>query len=318
MKKQRINWLITALTTLFVLSAETTSAEEYIPGGTADLPAAEAYETWMQFETPDTHTPAIDEDGCLNYSLAKLSVRYNLPVENADLFTDSYTYYVTFSENVLTADMPKMQRVASTYSDYLTLEETTYLYGDTTERMEQAYEICSKTENSREWSYILKMTTASGSDHYVMVDYVDTEQRRLYLLDSGSWYIDYLGDKKTMEKGYYITEIHPYHIQAMPGDLDSDFQLTAADISLFLGNADKLSVTKGDANHDGVVNAADIVYIARALLLKTGQCASCVIQSEGEPLPIATTTTEVKKPAAEELFPAASEWNSQIFQKQIR
>ncbi|MFR3811519.1 MAG: hypothetical protein ACLTXT_03270 [Ruminococcus callidus] len=50
------------------------------------------------------------------------------------------------------------------------------------------------------------MTTASGSDHYVLVDYIDTEQKRLYLLDSGSWYVEYLGDAKTMEKGYCITQ----------------------------------------------------------------------------------------------------------------
>lgn len=300
--KQRIICLITVITMMCTLTVHTVSAEEYVPGGTADIPAAEAYETWMQFEEPDTHTPAIDVDGCLNYSLAKLSVRYNLPVTGTDLFTDSYTYYVTFSENILTEGMPKMQRVADTYSEYLSLEEPVYLSGDMAQRMEQAYSICSEYENSRQWSYILKMTTSTGSDHYVMADYADTEERRLYLLDSGSWYINYLGDDKTLEKGYYITTIYPYHIKAMPGDVDGDFRLTTKDAGLLLANMDKLSVTIGDANHDGIVDATDSVYIARAILSESGQTVRYAIQSDGTPLPVATATTQMKKPSAEDFF----------------
>ena len=65
MKITHFGWLMTAGAILITWTGPRAGAEEYAPGGTADLSAAEAYETWMQFEVPDTHTPAIDTDGCL-------------------------------------------------------------------------------------------------------------------------------------------------------------------------------------------------------------------------------------------------------------
>lgn len=67
----------------------------------------------MQFETPDTNTPAIDTDGCLNYTLAKLSARYNLPVPGVSLLSDSYDYYTAFSEKVLSGGATKMDSLAN-------------------------------------------------------------------------------------------------------------------------------------------------------------------------------------------------------------
>ena len=69
-------------------------------GGLADRPAIETYAEWMQFANPSDWTPAIDQDGCLNYALAKLAVRYNLPVASYSVFTDSYTFYTTFVQTV--------------------------------------------------------------------------------------------------------------------------------------------------------------------------------------------------------------------------
>ena len=91
---QRFYRLFAAALTAAVLfpgCSTPTTAEEFASGGSAAQPAIAAYESWMQFASPDTHTPAIDTDGCLNYALAKMSVRYHLPVSGVDLLSDSYT-----------------------------------------------------------------------------------------------------------------------------------------------------------------------------------------------------------------------------------
>lgn len=295
----------------------TSYAEEFIPGGSAAQPAIAAYEDWMQFETPDTNTPAIDEDGCLNYALAKMSVRYNLPVPGVDALTDSYTYYTTFTKNILESGMPKMQRVAVTYADYLTLGETVLLSGSMEERMKQAYTICAAKGDDLEWSYILQMTTASGSDHYVLVDRVDLEKQRLYLLDSGSWYIDYLGDEKSTEKGYFITAVHPYHIQSVPGDLDGDLQLTATDAELLLRKKAAPKTENGDANHDGTVDTKDVVYIAHVAQYDTMETAQCALQSDDLSGTAALSEAKPEQETVSTQPSASSKWNGQIFQKQL-
>ena len=255
MQRKAISFLImcTIATAFFTNSSVSAAAEEFVPGGSAALPAVSSYESWMQFETPDTNTPAIDTDGCLNYTLAKLSARYNLPVPGVSLLSDSYDYYTAFSEKVLSGGATKMDSLANQYQAYLTRQESVWLSGNLEERIAQAYAVCAETGTERSQSYILQMTTASGSDHYVLVDYIDTEQKRLYLLDSGSWYVEYLGDAKTMEKGYCITAVHPFHIFKMPGDTDGDFLLTQCDIDNLLHGAyeDTLS---GDANHSGTAD----------------------------------------------------------------
>ena len=266
MQRKAISFLImcTIATAFFTNSSVSAAAEEFVPGGSAALPAVSSYESWMQFETPDTNTPAIDTDGCLNYTLAKLSARYNLPVPGVSLLSDSYDYYTAFSEKVLSGGATKMDSLANQYQAYLTRQESVWLSGNLEERIAQAYAVCAETGTERSQSYILQMTTASGSDHYVLVDYIDTEQKRLYLLDSGSWYVEYLGDAKTMEKGYCITAVHPFHIFKMPGDTDGDFLLTQCDIDNLLHGAyeDTLS---GDANHSGTADLSDAVYLAHLI-----------------------------------------------------
>ena len=262
----------------------------------------------MQFASPDTHTPAIDTDGCLNYALAKMSVRYHLPVSGVDLLSDSYTYYTAFTNQILSGSGTKMDQVADAYSAYLTREETVWLSGSTEERMEQAYTVCAENSSNAGWCCILQMTTASGSDHYVLADYADTTQKRLYLLDSGSWYVEYLGDAKTLEKGYFVTAIHPFQIQKMAGDLNGDFQLTSADVELLMQNriADSLAA---DANFDGTVDSADAVYLAHVVQYTHDFQMQCAMQTN---VPVATAARE---PATKQ--PVSSQWNGQIFQKQL-
>lgn len=317
MKKQKrcLFWCI-ATVLLCASFRQTASAEDFIPGGSAEQPAIAAYETWMQFETPDTNTPAIDEDGCLNYALAKMSVRYNLPVPGVDALTDSYTYYTTFTETILQPGMPKMERIAEQYADYLTRGESVWLSGTAEERMEQAYTVCIENGTGSEWSYILQMTTASGSDHYVLVDTVNLTEQRLYLLDSGSWYIRYLGDEKSTEKGYSIVAVHPYYIRTVPGDLDGDLRLTKTDAELVLQKS-KSEQYNGDANHDGKVDTADAVYLAHIAKYETSQTVQCALQSDDIVPETATSITTMKKTPPTELLTVSDKWNSQIFQKQL-
>ena len=145
-------------------------AESFERGNTADLPAAEAYASWTQFAVPDTQTPAIDQDGCLNYALAKMAVRYNLPVDGVDGLTDSYTYYTTFVHQLLSPELVKTDHIAEVYSEFLVLTEFDDFSGTISERIQQAYTYCAQTGSGNDWGYILQMTTASGSDHYVLVD----------------------------------------------------------------------------------------------------------------------------------------------------
>lgn len=315
-KKWKCSLLAIVAVASYLGRSDLVFAEEFTPGGTAACPAIAAYETWMQFDTPDTNTPAIDEDGCLNYSLAKMAVRYNLPVRNASILSDSYTFYTAFSEMLSQQAVPKMQCVAAQYADYLTLENVMELSGDAESRITQAYSFCAENGSGRDWSYILKMTTASGSDHYALVDYVDLENQRLYLLDSGSWYIDFLGDEKTMEKGYYITAVYPFHISAVSGDMDGDMRLTAEDIRLLLAQ-EQIPVLRGDVNHDGAVDTVDVVFLAHALQYQADTPAQYAMASNGVTLPVATKTTQLQPVEPPELLFASTSWNEQIFQKQL-
>ncbi len=315
-KKWKSSLFAIVITAFYLGRSNLIFAEEFTPGGTANCPAIAAYETWMQFETPDTNTPAIDEDGCLNYSLAKMAVRYNLPVQNASILSDSYTFYTAFSEMLSQQAVPKMQCVATRYADYLTLENAVTLSGNAESRMTQAYSFCAENGVGRDWSYILKMTTASGSDHYAMVDYVDLENQRLYLLDSGSWYIDFLGDAKTMEKGYYITTVYPFHISNVSGDMDGDMRLTAEDIRLLLAQ-NQIPILRGDVNHDGVVDTVDVVFLAHTLQYQIKVPVQYAMASNGITLEVATKTTQLQSVDPPELFFASTSWNEQIFQKQL-
>ena len=156
---QRFYRLFAAALTAAVLfpgCSTPTTAEEFASGGSAAQPAIAAYESWMQFASPDTHTPAIDTDGCLNYALAKMSVRYHLPVSGVDLLSDSYTYYTAFTNQILSSSGTKMDQVADAYSAYLTREETVWLSGSTEERMEQAYTVCAENSSNAGWCCILQ------------------------------------------------------------------------------------------------------------------------------------------------------------------
>ena len=143
---------------------------------------------------------------------------------------------------------------------------------------------------------------------YVLADYADTTQNRLYLLDSGSWYVEYLGDAKTLEKGYFVTAVHPFQIQKMAGDLDGDFQLTSADVELLMQNRVEDPLI-ADANFDGTVDSADAVYLAHVVQYTHDFQMQCAMQTN---VPVATATRE---PATKQ--PVSSPWNGQIFQKQL-
>ncbi len=308
MKQHGLIWCAAVLlcSSMFSIPA---GAEAFAPGGSADRTAAEAYASWMQFSTPDTDTPAIDTDGCLNYALAKMSARYNLPVEGVDLLSDSYSYYTTFVQQIFSGSGKKMDQLAETYGAFLTREESVWLSGSIAERTKQAYAVCAETGTDRSWCYVLQMTTASGSDHYVLVDDVDTEQEQLWLLDSGSRYVRYLGDAMSLEKGYAVTAVHPFRIWQMPGDTDGDFRLTQADAACLLrGEASGIA---GDADHNGVSNAADAVFLAQVIRHTENTAVQYAMQTE---IPaVATAVTAY----AETADPSAR-WNGKIFQRQLR
>lgn len=299
-------WTAAACMLLPVPGAFAASLEK---GGCAEVPAAQAYAFWMQFAEPDENTPAIDRDGCLNYALAKLAVRYNLPVPGADSLSDSYTFYTAFVQEVLLSGMPKMERVAEVYSDYLQREESIWLSGTAEERAEQAYAVCAAAGNDRAYSYVLEMKTGSGSDHYVLTDRVDLEQHRLYLLDSGSRYVSYLGDSKTQEKGYTVTAVHPFHIQTVPGDCNGDFQLTASDAVQLLEGGQTANLLQADANHDGTADAKDAVYAARVAFYTQRQ----QVQYTSVPPAADAEETAKKQPPVQE----PGGWNSAIFENQL-
>ncbi len=309
MKQHGLIWCAAMLLCSSIFSIPA-GAETFAPGGSADRTAAEAYASWMQFSTPDTDTPAIDTDGCLNYALAKMSVRYNLPVEGVDLLSDSYSYYTTFVQQILSGSGKKMDQVAETYAAFLTREESVWLSGSIADRTQQAYAVCAETGTDRSWCYVLQMTTASGSDHYVLVDDVDTEQERLWLLDSGSRYVRYLGDAMSLEKGYSVTAVHSFRIQQMPGDTDGDFCLTQADAACLLRG--KASGIAGDADHNGVSNTADAVFLAQVIRHTENTVVQCSMQTD-----FPEVATAVTAAYAETSDPPA-DWNGQIFQRQLR
>ena len=120
--------------------------------------------------------------------------------------------------------------------------------------------------------------------------------------------MEYLGDAKTLEKGYFVTAVHPFQIQKMAGDLDGDFQLTSADVELLMQNriADSLVA---DANFDGTMDSADAVYLAHVVQYTHDFQMQCAMQTN---VPVATATRE---PATKQ--PVSSPWNGQIFQKQL-
>lgn len=290
-------------------------AESFERGNTADLPAAEAYASWTQFAVPDTQTPAIDQDGCLNYALAKMAVRYNLPVDGVDGLTDSYTYYTTFVHQLLSPELVKTDHIAEVYSEFLVLTEFDDFSGTISERIQQAYTYCAQTGSGNDWGYILQMTTASGSDHYVLVDTVDTTEQRLYLLDSGSLYTSYLGDTETTTRGYCLQRIYAYHFQKVLGDLDDDFRLTQKDALLLWKNREATPCSVGDANHDGMLNLADVVYLAQYVAYFTGAQTKLPFFIDAVP------EEAIAVPESQEFFAAFSsfsQWNGKIFQKQIR
>ncbi len=287
-------WLICFIFSITVSSgriALSVYAEEFQPGGSAALPAAASYENWMQFAVPDTNTPAIDADGCLNYALAKLAVRYNFPIfseENITALSDSYTYYTEFTRSVLEGKGKKMDNVAEVYKDYLTKEDPIWLTGSIQERIDMTYEICSKLQDKDEYAIVLQMTTASGSDHYVLVDKANIMEERLYLLDTGSRYIQYLGDEKSTEKGYNVVAVHPFHIVHVPGDINGDMRIGIADIEHLLVQSSKTDLLHGDANHDGTINTADVVYLAKLIQYQNGKA----IQYSFTPA-VATSTSSI-------------------------
>lgn len=297
---------------------QTASANELDPGGSAAKTAIETYKTWMQFAQPDDQTPAIDTDGCLNYALAKMTVRYNLPIDGVSLLDDSYTYYTVFSQMLDTASTTKMQYMADTFSDNLTYEEPILLSGDIASRIDQTYAICSAHAGDPTWCYILQMTTSSGSEHYILTDYVDSKEERLYLLDSGSRYVQYLGDEKTREKGYYITAVHPFHIRHLYGDCNNDGALTQADITaLFKAiDSEKSNLPSFyDADHNETINASDIVYLARIVQAESNTTVDCAIQLENDTPPITTPVTILQQQQPPDFLPGG--WNDQIFQRQL-
>ncbi len=303
------------------LPNEIVSAEEFIPGGNASMPAAAAYEEWMQFGVPDTQTPAIDEDGCLNYALAKLGVRYNLPIEtetqvSAEMvtaLTDSYTYYVAFTKSLSTRIGTKMDHMAEVYQTYLTRKDSVWLSGTIEERIDKTYTVCSQLQTQGTYAVVLQLTTATGSDHYVLVDRADTVEERLYLLDTGSRYIDYLGDAKSTEKGYQFVAIHPFQIHTIPGDANQNGSIESGDIEWLLTHSAEIDVLHGDANHDGIVNTADAVYLAKYLQYQFD--AELTIQYALTPS-VATETT-VLSPVSKTTPGFYTQNNDVIFQNQL-
>ena len=133
--------------------------------------------------------------------------------------------------------------------------------------------------------------------------------RWLYLLDSGSRYVSYLGDIKTQEKGYTVTAVHPFHIQTVPGDCNGDFQLTASDAVQLLEGGQTANLLQADANHDSTVDAKDAVYTARVAFYtqRPGvQYTSAFPAADAE-------ETAKKQPPVQE----PGGWNSAIFENQL-
>ena len=238
-------------------------------GGLADRPAIETYAEWMQFANPSDWTPAIDQDGCLNYALAKLAVRYNLPVASYSVFTDSYTFYTTFVQTVLTGAPTKEESFSAYFSDFVTLVGSVPISGTAEESIQAAYQYCSATDITPQHAYILRLVTGSGSDHYVLVDQVQTQQQVLSILDSGSQWIHQLGDAASQEKGYRVVQIYTFSFSQVPGDWNGDFQITYADAEACMQALTTAStkpedaIARKDAVGDGTITLADVRYLAK-------------------------------------------------------
>ncbi len=244
------------------------ASAEYVPGGAAEIPAIDAFSTWTQFSSPDTQTPAIDETGCLDYALANLAVRYNLPLKNADVFDNSYDYYTRFVNEAIHPAYTKAVYFSDYFAPFVRFVEYAAVPSDSPqESWHAAYRYCTAIQAASKapYAFVLEMTTASGSHHYVTVESIDNMQERLYLYDSGDRFSVYLGDAVSESRGYFVQGVYTMQITQIPGDADGDFCLTMTDAALLgthliqNGSYD-LSM---DANQDGILDAEDAVYIAK-------------------------------------------------------
>ena len=249
---------------VYVCISPFSASAAFEQGGAALVPAIDAFSTLTQFSSPDTQTPAIDETGCLDYSLAKIAVRYNLPLEDADVFDSSYDYYTEFVENAVHPAYTKAIYFSEYFAPYVRFIEHIPITADSAgESWQEAYAYCRQMQQDIQAAFVLELSTSSGSSHFVSVDTVNETEKRLYLYDSGDRFSEYLGDSVSESRGYHVESIYTIELLAMPGDVDGDFQITWTD-SFFLGlmcgfGIEDLSVC--DANHDGVLDEADITYI---------------------------------------------------------
>lgn len=261
-----MKYLFTILSAAILIGSLTLSVSAFTPGGAADSLAIESFSTWTQFANPDTQTPAIDETGCLDYSLAKIAVRYNLPLDNADVFDTSYTYYTEFVEEAIHPAYTKAVYFSEHFAPLVRFEEHVPINASTVaESWEQAYEYCHSLQGSTPRAFVLEMSTASGSSHFVTVESVDSVQKRLYLYDSGDRFSEYLGDSVSQSRGYHVESIYTIDILTVPGDADGDAQITLSD-AVLLGMLlvhDTEYDLRYDANQDGCLTAEDTDYITR-------------------------------------------------------
>lgn len=258
---------ITFLTAIVFLSSCTFAASAgFKPGGAAEIPAIDSFSTWTQFSSPDTQTPAIDETGCLDYSLAKIAVRYNLPLTNVDVFDSSYEYYTEFVAEAIHPAYTKAIYFSEYFSPYLHFAEHAEILASTAvESWKKTYEYCYQMQLKSPSAFVLEMTTASGSSHFVAVNTINETEERLYLYDSGDRFSEYLGDSVSESHGYYVKSVYTMQILSMPGDVDKDFQITWTDaflLNLMLGFGID-NIANGDANHNGTADAADVRYIEK-------------------------------------------------------
>ncbi|MBQ8515305.1 MAG: hypothetical protein IJ496_07895 [Ruminococcus sp.] len=258
--------LFAILSAVVLTSTLSLSVSAFAPGGAADTPAIESFSTWTQFASPDTQTPAIDETGCLDYSLAKIAVRYNLPLDGADVFDTSYTYYTEFVEEAIHPAYTKAVYFSEHFAPLVRFEEQVPINADTaSQSWEQAYEYCHSLQGDIPRAFVLEMHTASGSSHFVAVESLDPVQERLYLYDSGDRFSEYLGDSVSQSRGYHVESIYTIKILTVPGDADGDAQITLSDavlLGMLLMHDTKYDL-RYDANQDGLLTAEDTDYITR-------------------------------------------------------
>ena len=251
---------------LFSYTSLFSAAASYEPGGAAQTPAIDSFSTWTQFANPDTQTPAIDEIGCLDYALAKIAVRYNLPLQHADVFETSYQYYTTFVAEAIHPSYTKAIYFSEHFSSSVQFIEQIPIYADTAdESWQKSYEYCARNQNDQPFVFILEMSTASGSSHFVAVNTVNQQEKRLSIYDSGDRFSEYLGDSVSASRGYHVQTIYTMQILCMPGDIDGNYQITWTDSillnMLLMHHADY--TLQYDANHDGILNHSDVDYIEK-------------------------------------------------------